>query len=303
MKKLLLLFALTALLATPSVAQIKITDNLTVTGFFDMSSTYDTGSKDNTLSFDQFEVDFLYNYGHGITAQADINSVSDSLSRGSIDLEQAFVTYKAPNGFSITGGKFLSCSGWETAEPTGLYQYSYSATLVYGGYQNGAAVGFGNGKIGFFGSVVSSVWDGNDTSFDDLGFETQISLTPSEAITAKVAYLWEDRGVFNQSLINAWAMYATGPVTLAAEYNYLTNWGAQGNKGYGYILMGNLAVSDKAAATVRYSGIDTDNEAKFTEITFSPSYSITDNWGVLAELRRNIDEKVTQFAFESIFSF
>ena len=43
-------------------------------------------------------------------------------------------------------------------------------------------------------------------------------------------------------------MYATGPVTLAAEYNYLTNWGAQGNKGYGYILMGNLAVSDKAAA-------------------------------------------------------
>ena len=99
-----------------------------------------------------------------------------------------FVTYKAPNGFSITGGKFLSCSGWETAEPTGLYQYSYSATLVYGGYQNGAAAGFGNGKIGFFGSVVSSVWDGSDTSFDDLGFETQISLTPSEAITAKVAY-------------------------------------------------------------------------------------------------------------------
>ncbi len=309
MKKLLLIFALTAFLATPSVAQIKITDNLTVTGFFDMSSTYDTGSKDNTLSFDQFEVDFLYDYGHGITARADINS----LSGGSVDLEQAFVTYKAPNGFSITGGKFLSCSGWETAEPTGLYQYSYSATLVYGGYQNGAAASFGNGKIGFFGSVVSSVWDGNDTSFDDLGFETQIILTPSEAITAKVAYLWEDMVVededtgattaFNQSLINAWAMYATGPVTLAAEYNYLTNWGAKDNDGHGYILMGNLAVSDKIAATVRYSGIDTDDEDKFTEITFSPSYSITDNWGILAELRRNIDEKVTEVAFESIFSF
>ncbi len=299
MKKLLLLLAILAFSATSSFAQIKITDNLTVTGFFDMSSTYDTATKSNSLSFDQFEVDFIYNYGRGLSAQADINS----LSGGSVDLEQAFVTYKAPNGFSITGGKFLSCSGWETAEPTGLYQYSYSATLVYGGYQNGAAVGFGNGKVGFFGSVVSSVWDGSDTSFDDLGFEAQIAFTPVEAFTAKVAYLWEDMGGFEQSLLNGWAMYATGPVTLAAEYNYLANWGESGNGGYGWILMGNMALSDKVGATVRYSGLDTDADGKFTEITFSPSYTITDNWGVLAELRRDIDSEVTLFAFESIFTF
>ena len=108
MKKLLLLLALLAFSATSSFAQIKITENFTVTGFFDMSSTYDTETKSNNLSFDQFEVDLIYNYGHGLMAQADINS----LSGGSVDLEQAFVTYKAPNGFSITGGKFLSCSGW-----------------------------------------------------------------------------------------------------------------------------------------------------------------------------------------------
>ena len=42
MKKLLLLLTILAFSATSSFAQIKITDNLTVTGFFDMSSTYDT---------------------------------------------------------------------------------------------------------------------------------------------------------------------------------------------------------------------------------------------------------------------
>jgi hypothetical protein len=299
MKKWIMSFIAVALFVTPSFAQIKITDNLTVTGFLDMSTTYNSASKSNSLSFDQFEVDFIYDYGNGVAAQADINS----LGGGSVDLEQAFVTYTSPGGFSLTGGKFLSCSGWETAEPTGLYQYSYSATLVYGGYQNGVAAGFGNDKVGFYGAVVSSVWDGTDTSFDNLGFEAQVSFMPIEGITAKVAYLFEDMGAFNQSLINAWGMYAKGPLTLAAEYNHLLDWGAKGNNGYGWILMGNMGLSEKVGATIRYSGLDTDSTTKFTEITFSPSYTITDNLGVLAEIRRDIDAKVNTFAFESIFSF
>ena len=299
MKKLFTFFTALAFMATAAHAQIKITDNLSVTGFLDMSSTYDSNTKANSLSFDQFEVDFLYDYGNGVNARADINS----LSGGSVDLEQAFVTYTAPNGFSITGGKFLSCSGWEAAEPTGLYQYSYSATLVYGGYQNGVATGFGGDKVSFYGALVSSVWDGSDTSFDNLGFEAQVSFMPVSEVTAKVAYLWEDMGAFNQSLINAWAMYGKGPLTLAAEYNHLLDWGASGNDGYGWILMANMGLTDKVAATVRYSGLDTDTTAMFTEITFSPSYSITDNWGVLAELRRDIDTDVTNFAIESIFTF
>ena len=143
----------------------------------------------------------------------------------------------------------------------------------------------------------------DDTNFDDLGFEAQISLMPVEAITAKIAYLWEDMGGFNQSLFNAWAMYAKGPVTLAAEYNHLLDWGAKGNDGYGWILMGNMGLSDKVAATIRYSGLDTDTTTKFTEITFSPSYVISDNVGMLAEIRRDIDADVTSFAIETILSF
>lgn len=299
MKKWIMSIAAVVLFATPSFAQIKLTDNLSVTGFFDMSTTYDSGSKSNGMAFDQFEISFLYNYDMGFSAQADFNS----LGGGSVDLEQAFVTYTSPNGFSLTGGKFLSCSGWETAEPTGLYQYSYSATLVYGGYQNGVAASFGNDKVGFYGAVVGSVWDGTDTNFDDLGFEAQISLMPSEAITAKVAYLWEDMGGFNQSLFNAWAMFAQGPITLAAEYNHLLDWGAKDNNGYGWILMGNMGLSDKVAATIRYSGLDTDTTTKFTEITFSPSYTVSDNVGMLAEIRRDIDADVTSFAVETILSF
>lgn len=299
MKKWVLIAALLATSALPASAQIKVSDNLTLKGFLDMSTYYDNKTKTNTLSFDQFEVDFFYDYGHGISARADINS----LGGGAVTFEQGFVTYTTPKGVSISAGKFLSCSGWEAAEPTDMYQYSYSETLVYGGYQNGVNISYKAPKFGLYGALVSSVWNGSDTNLDKPGFEGQVSLMPAPGVTSKIAYLWEDMGAYKQSLINAWASYVKGPATLAGEYNYLHNWGAASNNGNGWLLMANVALAPKVAATVRYSGLDTDNTSKVTEITFSPSYKIADNWGILAELRRDIDTKVTSFAVETTFTF
>jgi hypothetical protein len=184
-----------------------------------------------------------------------------------------------------------------------MFQYSWSATLVYGGYQNGVAMSFGGPKVAFYGAVVSSVWNGADTNLDDMGFEAQISLMPSEKITAKIAYLWEDMGAYKQSLANGWVSFKQGKLLLAGEYNYLKDWGGKGNDGYGWILMGNMGLSDKAAVTLRYSGLDTDLGGKTTEVTVSPSYLIADNWGILAEFRRDIDAKKTSFAVETTFKF
>ena len=293
------LICLAVLFGTTSVAnaQIAITDQLSVTGFLDMSAVSDDGNK--TTSFDQFEIDFVLDFKNGLTAQADVNSIGG----GSADLEQAFLTYTHENGGFFTAGKFLSSTGWETAEPTGLYQFSYSATLVYGGYQNGISFGLSNDKVMLYGAVIASVWDGTDTSAEELGFEAAVKVTPGNGFTGFAAYALEDMGAYNTGLLNVWASFETGPFTLAAEANALSNWFAADNSGFGYLGMVNVALNDRFGITGRYSALDTDNTTKVDEVTFSPGFAINDNWFVLAEVRRNLDIDTTTIAFESLVSF
>ncbi|MDB5103316.1 MAG: porin [Fibrobacteres bacterium] len=297
--------------AVASHGEIKLTDSLSMAGFLDMSAngvSPDSGDATLNGSFDQFELDFFYKYG-AISARADINSLG---STGGVVFEQGFVT--ATSGpLSLSVGKFLSVSGFEAAEPTGLYQYSVSKLLsgyagpTYGGYQNGLNLAYATPKFALYGSVVSSVW-GTDTDLLTPGFEAQVALMPVEGVTAKVTFLHEiyDDATDHdsQSEVNTWGSYAMGPLTVAAEYSLLINWGLANQSGNGWLAMANYKLTDKVAATVRYSGIKLEKEDDpDTEVTFSPSYAIVGNWLALAEVRYDIDKKNTYYAVENTFSF
>jgi hypothetical protein len=308
-----------AFLSGTASAQIKLTDNLSLSGFLDKSVVVEDDGNDKTasLSFDQLEVDFHYNYG-SVTARADIDSTGED---GDIILEQGFVTYTFPedtiSGLSITAGRFLSSLGWETAEPTGLFQFSFSEGIPYPAYQNGVAIGISPVKeVGIYAAVLSGAWDVNDTDVEDPGFEAQLSLMPVEQLTAKVGFALDDTGAENKrSELNAWVSFAEGPLTLAGEIDILSNWpsvDATGaavvrDSGMHFLGMANLSLEDTISApvglTVRFSGIDLDEEETSTEITVSPSYTATDNWLLLAEFKRLIDKEVTIFAVESLFTF
>jgi len=301
MKGFLHIFAVFVGLTSMSDAQIAITDQLSATGFFDMSAVNDDGT--STVSFDQAEIDFVLDFKNGLTARADVNWKGESPTQVSDILEQAFLTYTHENGAFLNAGKFLSSTGWETAEPTGLYQFSTSNTLVYGGYQSGVSFGVSNGKVRLYGAVVASVWDGNDYSAEELGAEAAIKVTPGNGFTGFAAYAVEDMGDYNKGLLNVWASFVNGPLTLAAEINALSNWNATGNSGFGYLGMVNFALTDRFGITGRYSALDKDNTTKVDEITFSPGFAINDNWLVLAEVRRNLDAETTVLAFESLVTF
>ncbi len=274
-------------------------------GFVDMSAFSDDG--DASMSLDQFELDVSTDLGEGISMRADVNALGPTAP---VELEQAFITYDTGEGLALTVGKFLSCTGFEAAEPTGMYQYSYSATLVYGGYQNGVAASYGSDMFGLYGAVVSSVWDGAETDFSgdgsDVGFEAQVALMPGEGITAKAALAREDE----QTLINVWGMLETGPLTVAAEVNSMSDWGAY-ESGLGYLGMVNYGLSDQVGVTARYSAIawtpiggGEDDET--SEITIAPSYAISDNWGLVAEVKMltvGDADAVTQIALESLLTF
>ena len=301
------MLALTLTLGSAS-AEIKLNDNLSVSGFLDMSTVTTMGDETETsLSFDQFEMDFHLNYG-SVTGQVDIDSTDPDQG---IKLEQGFVTYTPKDmlpGVSITAGRFLSSLGFEAAEPTGLYQYSFSEGIPYPGYQNGVAINVKPMKeAGLYVSFVSSVWDVNETDAGTPGVEAQLALTPIEQITAKVGYALDAMDDYTQTELNAWVSFAQGPLTLAGEIDLLGNWGADGNSGMHFLGMANVSLADIISApvgvTLRFSGIDTDNDGTSTEFTFSPSYAATDNWLLLAEFKQRLDAEETIIAFESLFTY
>lgn len=305
-----LLFVVLAFTTGALNAEIKLTDNLSLSGFLDMStviSSHDDHT-DASLSFDQFELDFHLDYG-SVTGRIDIDSTG---AEQGIKLEQGFVTYTLPDdvvsGVSITAGRFLSSFGFEAAEPTGLYQYSFSEGIPYPGYQNGVAVNVSPVKeVGIYLALLSGVWDVNDTDVKDPGVEAQLSLMPTDQITAKVGYAMDMLEDYSQTELNAWAQFTQGPLTLAGEIDLLGNWGADGNNGIHFLGMANVSLEDTISApvavTLRFSGINLDDSDSSTEFTFSPSYAATDNWLLLAEFKRRIDAEETIIAAESLFTF
>ncbi|HKP98412.1 MAG TPA: outer membrane beta-barrel protein [Fibrobacteria bacterium] len=322
LNKLPLALTILGLGAASSFAAIPIGDSLSVSGFLDMSANGmapDTGDATLNAAVDQFEIDFMLKFGY-FSARADINSIGPT---GAVSFEQGFVTAALTEGLTVSVGKFLSSSGFEAAEPTGLYQYSVSKLMsgcatgapncVYGGYQNGLNVAYAAPKFALYGSVVTSVW-GTDVDLKTPGFEAQLALMPVEGLTAKVTGLYEmyddTTSHDSQSELNVWAQYVMGPLTVAAEYSMLMDWMVKGESGNGWLAMANYKLTDKIAATVRYSGIKMESaDDPDTEVTFSPSFAVAPNWLALAEVRYEIegdtapDIKGVSYAVESTFSF
>jgi hypothetical protein len=332
--KLAMVAATLSLGAVSSFAEIKLTDNLSTAGFVDMSLNghKDSSKTDASLGagLDQFETDFMYKYGN-VSARADINALPTGAGT-SVTVEQAYIT-GTMGAVAVSAGRFLSSSGWEAAEPTGMYQWSYSRQFpslpstygdagapVYGGYQNGVNVAWTSPMFGLYGAVVSDLWSAQEFEIMKTpGFEGQVSVTPAAGVTAKATYLYQladtsvARGrVENQSLLNVWASYAKGPLTAAAEWDLMMNWGGiKDFNGNGWLVMANYKFTDKAAATVRYSGnkfsldtpagkLDADTQG---EITLSPSWAFSPNWLILAEYKYVLDIQNNSYAIETTFSY
>ncbi len=279
-----------ALAATQAMAELKIVDGLTVGGFIDMSATTtetDAGS-DSAMGFDQWELDFLFDLGDGITANVDINDVD---GEDGVTVEQAYLVMPIGSGLSVKAGRMLTPLGYEAAEPTGLYQYSVSATIIgYPGYSNGVALMWANDLVSLYGSVVDGSYSGDEDA-NDVSVEGQIKLFPAEGLVLQAGYAsekfdaTEESSSYDQGILNFWAEYKVGALTLAAEYNSLMEIGGPDGDGDGYLLMANYAFTDKCALTFRHSYVELDNGYENTEYTISPSYKITDNLLGLLEFR------------------
>lgn len=79
-------------------AEIKLTDDLTISGFLDMSSTTTSGGDDTEigLSFDQFELDFHMDQG-SVTGRVDLHSSPGEHGTPGLNLSKPMSHTRSPS--------------------------------------------------------------------------------------------------------------------------------------------------------------------------------------------------------------
>lgn len=307
-----LLLSLSATGVAQAADDMKLPENLSISGFIDMSyysTDVDGGGSVHESGIDQIELNIGYDFGNKLTASVDIEyqDQGDDLEENQeVDIEQAFISYAVSDDFSIKAGRFLSYSGWETEEPTGLFQYSGTGygSYFYGGYQQGVSALYSGDGYALAVSVVNDL-GGEGTDTEHPGIETMIALMPTDEITIKGFYS-KDGDV---ELINTWASYSKDALTLAVEYNTAEDSVFAGSDASGYLLMANYGFDD-FALTVRYHDWDIEdasgaNYEDASGFTISPSFAVNDNLLMVFEYRMEEinDIDIDTLAVEALITF
>lgn len=300
--------ALLLSLGTITAAQAEISaDKLSVSGFIDMSYLSiddDNAGSEHISGIDQVELNFAYDFGNKLTATVDVEYQNSSEG---VDIEQAFISYAVSDNFSIKAGRFLSYSGWETEEPTGLFQYSGAgyAPYFYGYYQQGVSALYSADKFAVAVSIVNDLAGPQSIDSEHPGIETMLAIMPTDEITVKAFYSVDG----DTELFNTWAMYSKDALTLAAEYNIAEDSVFSGSEADGFLLMANYGF-ESFALTVRYHDWHIEDGSGVTYedasgITISPSFSVNDNLLMVFEYRmdeiNNVD--VNYLAVEALITF
>lgn len=318
----------------PAAAQadgFQLSEKLTLGGFIDMSTTYtdpDGGTSSSSTGLDQVELNFLYAFSDKLSATLDLeyqndgrtttDSNGDTTDVGArVDFEQAYFNYDIVGGLSVKAGRFLSYSGWETEDPTGLFQYSGTGygKYFYGAYQQGISTKYSHDVFDVALSVVNSLGtlEGEDTDSGHPAVEVMAAIHPVDFWTMKAFYMTDkDAAGETISMVNVWTSFSFAGLTIGLEGNSAKNSAFTDSKATGYLAMVNYGIGD-FGITLRYHAWEVENDStgvtteEMTGITLSPSYAVTDNLLLVAEVRLDTDEltdaDTTSYALEALISF
>ena len=330
-KELLTMLASSALFAYSANAEIVLTDDLSVSGYIDVAvvdGADDENKATNTnSSVAEFELGFAFtpaeskwsavaelSFDNNRTVDSGNIEFDDDNGNGSFDdgelsvednnvkFEKVMVTYAYSDALSFTAGNMLTYQGFEAADATGLYQYSYQGIGGNGVYSAGYAPGASVDYV--TDSYELGWWIGGYEGEADASYEYYAAYTGVENLTVKFIYA-DDPGY---ETYNTWASYDYGHFTFAAEYTSTDNEGSENDLEV-FMALVYYAYGD-AGLTLRYSSgeySDDDFEGDdFDRFTISPSYAFSDN--VFGLVEYSVDDVKgdgtdTSLAAELIFSF
>ncbi len=264
-----------------------------ISGYLDMSisnTDVDAGGSSDVAGLDRAELRFNTQLDDKISLQIHVAGGDES----EYGLEQANITYQANEELSFFAGEYLSALGWEAFHAPDLFQYSVSAALVYPAFFSGAGAKYKTEGFEVYGSLASGIWDAPDadTRTDDIGWEAAVRFTAVENLTVflgtATGKLFEEAD-FDRTIVNLWASYVLGGLTLAAEYNDLTDFTADGDDGDSWLVMANYAFNEQWGLTLRTSALETDSGSDVEKFTVAGSYVLTDNVSFVAEFNTSTD--------------
>lgn len=275
-------------LATRGLAEIPLTESFSVQGH--IAGSYTAMDPSPGAWSDRYDIDdalLLFTYsGAPVTAVASLYYVPNSDTE--VDLLDAYVTYDAGGGLSVTGGKFLSYLGYEsffTLNNTSLTFANGDFLGAIPGYQSGAKFDYADDAFGFGASFVDGLYGNDGELKESQGAEAYVKFTGVPELTVFAGVGYESAGVASPSafVFNLWGAYAlTDTISVGAEY---TNKNVDASSGDGYNWLGTIdfALTDKFSTALRVSGEDMDGGASFTRYTVSPAIALTEMLTVRAE--------------------
>jgi hypothetical protein len=302
------------LLAAPLsvLADIKVNDNLTISGYAAGSYEYisrdpgpDTDSLFNgandTPSADALKTTFTMNFKPvtGVVSLFYIPNIPTGAMKNELTVLDAYVSYDAGNGVTVTGGKFLSYLGYEAFDPVNMAQITYSPVTVgtlgaIPAYHTGLKFDYADAVFGSGLAVVDSVYSplGIDKGDGELrhnaGVEGYVTSKGLGALTLWGGFAYDTKGNFQAHKVltlDFWAQYALSKqLTVAGEY--CSKDGGEFSKGWTWLAYANYGVSDKLSVVGRVGGEKLEGStagSDFTQYTLGPSLKLTDNLTVRAE--------------------
>lgn len=331
------LLAVTLAMASSAAAyaEIKLNENFSISGYAAGSYEYfandpgpDTDSLFNgarsTPSADALKTIFTANFKPvtGVISLFYIPNIPPAVMRNELTVLDAYATFDAGNGYTITAGKYLSYLGYEAFDPVNMSQITYGAVTVgtlaaIPAYHTGVKFDYADKVVGYGLSVVDSVYSpfGIDKGDGELkknaGFEGYITSKGLGDLTLWAGFAYDTKGNFQTSKVltlDFWAQYQVSKaVTIAGEY--LNKDGGEFSKGYTWLAYLNYAFTDRVSTVFRVSGEKLQAKtagSDFIQYTVGPAFKVSDNLIVRTEYSYyDYDNGMSRslFGLQGIFKF
>jgi hypothetical protein len=298
--RFLLPVALALLMPSVGVAQFKLNDQISLTGYVvgsyaridrqpgDSHERTDTDAAKLLLAADYKPVGAVVSVWHHPQAPQ------------KIALLDAYASFDLGRGSVIRAGKFLTYLGFESFDLTDLAQISYANgdfLLVIPGYHTGVKWDYTADTVGAGFAVVDSVYSGpyylrGDGELNhNGGCEGYLTYKGIPKLTLWAGAGFDTKGNVvskNDAIFvgDLWATYAAGANdTLAAEFAWKS--GVLGDEGHNWLALYNHTITDAWSAALRVSGEQvSDGGPSFTKFTVSPTYKVNTHVQLRAEYSR-----------------
>lgn len=316
---------------------VEFLEGVDVGGFIDISYGYNFNNPDtqkdgnalrvfdtdhNSFNFDLLEVYVekeAVNPGDaGFRVDLDFGRIADLIDldpdfgdeEDNIDVQQAYLTYKAPigNGLDITLGKFVTWIGAEVIESKDNPNFSRS-------YLFGFAIPFTHTGLGlsyafndnvYYSQYVVNGWDNVVDNNDSKSVGGQLGATPTENLALYLSWIYgpemDDNGGDKRGVIDLIATYqATDSLAFILNYDFGSEDNAALDGGdadwQGFAAIADYDVSDRLGFALRGEWFNDDGGSRtgadqdLYELTLTGEYHWTDDLMTRLEYRHDWSSK------------